>query len=147
MYYLFGLFTSSAFGLEAEVDEVLVHPQREVAALVVLVHVAQVVVLQVLADRLGGHRQIVVGNLREEQVVRNVAVGDVVVYVVDAVAESAIHGLEGSGDEGPVLVGVDQRLVVVVLQVGHGHQPPAEHHIGAQVVVRKGSQTAKEVHI
>eukprot|EP00968_Pinguiococcus_pyrenoidosus_P010512 scaffold834_cov244-Pinguiococcus_pyrenoidosus.AAC.7 len=61
-----------------------------------------------------------------EQVVRHVAVGDVVVQVVNAHAVLAIHRLEGALDEGPRAVVVHHRLRVVVLQVGHREEPPAE---------------------
>ena len=65
----------------------------------------------------GGDHEVVVRDLREEEVVRDVSVRDVVVQGVDAVAKLAVHRLEGGKDKTPVAVVVHHRLVAVVLQV------------------------------
>ena len=123
------------------------HSDGEIPAFIVLVHVAQVIIIHVFPDSLGGNRQVIVRNLRKEQMVRNVTVSNMVMNSINTIAISAIHSLEGSGDEGPVFIAVYLGLVVVVLQVGHSHQPPAEHHIGTQVVVCKGCEIVKIVQI
>lgn len=52
--------------------------------------------------------EVVVGDLREKQVVRDVSVGDVVVSVVDSPAVLSVNGLHGRRCE--VEVGVVKRL-------------------------------------
>lgn len=64
------------------------------------------------------------GDLGEEEVMGHVSVGDVVVQGVQTEAEGAVHRLEGGVHELPFLVVIGQCVVVVVLQVGHGNQPP-----------------------
>mmetsp|Transcript_28258 Transcript_28258/g.48446 ORF Transcript_28258/g.48446 Transcript_28258/m.48446 type:complete len:247 (+) Transcript_28258:203-943(+) len=141
------LATRSSLGLEAKLHEVLVHAEKEVPAVVALVHKAQFVVLQILLQGLGGHGQVVVRDLGEEQVVHHVAVGNVVGEVINAEAERAVNGFESSSNEVPIFVGVHKRLVVVVLQVGDGHQPPAEHNRRSEVVEGETRQAAEEINI
>ncbi len=141
------LAARGSLGLETKLHEVLVHAEKEIPAVVALVHKTQFVVLQILFQRLGGHGQVVVRNLREEQVVHHVAVGDVVGQVVNAKAKGAVDGFKSGRDEVPVLVGVHKRLVVVVLQVGNGHQPPAKHNRGGEVVKSEPHQATEEVNI
>ena len=56
------------------------------------------------ADGGGGLLQVVVRDLREEQVVHHVTVGDVVVDVIDTPAVRSVHGLHRRGGEVEVRV-------------------------------------------
>ena len=73
--------------LESELDHVLVRAQREVVGDFLLVELGQANLAQVVDNGLGSAGQVVVGNLGEEEVVGNVAVGNVVVQRVDAPAK------------------------------------------------------------
>ena len=65
-------------------------------------------------------------------------ISDIVVDFIDAEAKSAVHSLKGRSHESPVVIGVDQGFVVMVLEVGDSHQPPTKHDVWAKVVVREG---------
>lgn len=75
------------------------------------------------------------GNLGEKQVVCHVAVGDVVVQIVQAKAVVAIDRLKRGVHELPVLVVVHQRVRVVVLEVCHRDQPPSQEYPRGAVIV------------
>ena len=58
-----------------------------------------------------------------------------VVKCVDAEAESAVHGLEGSVNEFPVIIVIYKCFGVVVLEISNRYEPPAEHNPRSAVVV------------
>ena len=87
-------------------------------------------------------------DLCEEEVVRHVSVGDVVVQRVDAPSEAPVHRLKRREGEAPVGVVVDHRIVLVVLQEGDADEPPAKDEyrrvvipggLGAKGVVSGGA--------
>ena len=72
-------------GVEGELVQGTEHLQEEVVLLLAPVQLQQAALRQEVAQGLGGLGQVVVRDGGEEQVVDQVAVGDVVVELVDAV--------------------------------------------------------------
>lgn len=88
--------------LEAQVNEVLVHPQDKVPRVFVLVHVTQVVLREVVLDGSGSDGQVIVRNLREKQMVSYVAVSYVVMQTVNSITESSINCFESRVNKLPI---------------------------------------------
>mmetsp|Transcript_9202 Transcript_9202/g.40501 ORF Transcript_9202/g.40501 Transcript_9202/m.40501 type:complete len:275 (+) Transcript_9202:892-1716(+) len=72
--------------------------------------------------------QAVVGHVREH-VMRDVAVSDVMRQLVDAVSKLAVDRLQTPQHVLPLALFVRLGVVVVVLEVGHGEEPPAEAQV------------------
>ena len=120
---------SGKAGPESLLNEVFVHSEGEVEGLIELVDPSEVILLQVFSKSLGRHGQVVVRDLREEEMVNHVTVGDVVMQRVNAKTEFSINSLKRSIHVLPVLVGVSDAVRAVMLQVGNGYEPPSEHDV------------------
>lgn len=67
---------------------------RKVKGILELVDAVDLLLFEVRCDTGGGHREVVVRDLGEEEVVSHVSVGDVVVQGVDAPPEAPVHRLK-----------------------------------------------------
>lgn len=90
---------------------------------------------EIVLDGFGCDWQIVMWDLGEEQMVRDMTIGNVVSESINAKSESSIYGFKGGEGKVPVAIIVHDCVVVVVLEIGDAVQPPSKDSDGHQVDV------------
>lgn len=107
--------------------------KRKVESFVKLIDPTKIVLLKVIPKSLSGHGEVVVRNFGKEEMVNNVAVGNVMVQRVDSKAKLTVDSLESSVNIFPVLVSISYAIWTVMLQISHSDEPPAKNNMWSPI--------------